>query len=108
MKRTEKNIQQIHRIARDIGIPLDSLENIAISVPRAARLIDIQPRTLRKALQLDGIKLIRILGTDRIDVIDFVEFLERQKTGEIRGKRKEAETWASLSALDRAALIKND
>ena len=108
MGQTTKKIDRIRRLARDIGVPLDSIESIAISVPRAARLIDVQARTLRKALHSDGVRLIRILGTERLDVIDFVEFLERRKRDESSPAERQPQTWDSLSAVDRAALTRNE
>lgn len=104
MSDTVNQLERIRRLARDMGTPLSSVENLAISIPRAARLLDIQARTLRRALEADGVPLIRILGTDRIDVIDLVEFLERRKTAATpRGAERE-QTWESLSSVERAAL----
>lgn len=73
-------LENVRRLARDIGIPLDASDKLAISIPRAARLLDIRPDLLRRLLQEDGIPLLSLgRGNDRIDLVDLVEFVEARK-----------------------------
>ena len=72
-------LEHLRRVAKDIGAPVECIDALAISVTRAARLLDVHPRTLRTAFSRDGMRMIRIEGSDRVDMIDFVEFIERHK-----------------------------
>lgn len=98
-------LERVRRLARDIGVPLDTVEKLALSIPRAAMLIDLDARTLRKALDADGIQIIRIHNLDRIYVVDFVEFLERHRVSR-RDHRKKKTRWDLLSTEQQAALKK--
>ena len=96
-------LERVRRLARDIGIPLDTVDKLALSIPRAATLIDLDTRTLKQALDADGVQIIRICNLDRIDVVDFVEFLERHRVGR-RNQREKKTRWDLLSTEQKNAL----
>lgn len=96
-------LERVRRLARDIGVPMDTVEKLALSIPRAATLIDLDARTLKRALDADGVQIIRIHDVDRIDVVDFVEFLDRHRVGR-RNLREKRTRWDLLSAEQQIAL----
>lgn len=76
MSDSAQKLELLRRYAQEAGIPVDCVDKLAFSIPRAARLIDVTPKMLRKLLADDDIPVIdlgprcqRILTTDLVDYL---------------------------------------
>ena len=80
MSEAAYKLERVRRLAKDLGVPLNTVDHLAIAIPRAAELLQISPKALRKLLQEDKVPVIDLgRGNDRIDVIDLIEFMESRK-----------------------------
>jgi hypothetical protein len=94
MSEAARKLEQVRRVARDIGVPMDTAGHLAISVPRAARLLDMSVPTFKKFLAEEGVAVLQLGRNLRIDVIDLVDLMERNKIilgagGRVPGDRLE-------------------
>jgi hypothetical protein len=71
-----QKLELLRRYAQEAGIPVDCVDKLAFSIPRAARLIDVTPKLLRKLLADDEVPVLdlgprcqRILTTDLVDFL---------------------------------------
>lgn len=79
MSEAARKLEQVRRVARDIGVPMDTAGHLAISVPRAARLLDMSVPTFKKLLAEEGIAVLQLGRSLRIDVLDLIDLMERNK-----------------------------
>jgi hypothetical protein len=71
-----KRLDLLRRYAHEAGIPVDCVDTLALSIPRAARMIDVSPKVLRRLLVEHHVPVIdlgprceRILTTDLVDFL---------------------------------------
>lgn len=96
MKRpgSSSRLEQLRAAARDLGVPLDAIDVLALSPARVARLLGVSTRTIERELEDGELAATMIRGARRIAVVDLVEYLEARR---VLGTRKD-ET-ASPAAL---------
>ena len=76
MSDSAQKLELLRRYADEAGIIVDCVDRLAIAIPRAARMIDVSPKTLKRLLAEHNVPVIdlgprceRILTTDLVDFL---------------------------------------
>ena len=98
MSAAEK-LEEARAACARIGVPIDMLNNLAVDIDKASKLLDVSRRTISRAIENGEIITFKIGSLTRIELTELVDFIERNRGAARRAEARPGGTRA-LRALD--------
>lgn len=74
-----EKLERARRVAAELGLPLDDLDRLAVSLRAAARLLSVSHRQVEKLVARGELAAFRVGRSVRIDLVELVAFVDRNR-----------------------------
>jgi len=87
-----EKLDQVRRLAAELGLPVDGLDRLAVPPRVVARLLSVSHSQVEKLVAQGDLPAFQVGRSVRIGLVDLVEFIERNR------KNRRARDMRSLQA----------
>jgi excisionase family DNA binding protein len=94
-------LEQVRRVAAELGLALDGLDRLAVSLRSAARLLSVSHSQVEKLVARGELGAFRVGRSVRIDLVELVAFVDRNRKAPSRVAARSPRARA-IDLIDRA------